>query len=135
MVKSFNIPSPPSTLAQPLGQTSGETSISITLQGRQTRTLGLLKQNLRVGDIRTKDMAYLSVVHLQVEYASPVWDTQTLNLTCQLEMVQRCAAWYICHRYHNTSSVTSMLGELGWKSLEERRYESMLTMLYKVEMD
>ena len=36
------------------------------------------------------------------------------------------------HDYKYTSSVTSMLQELGWKSLEDRRKAIDLTMMYKI---
>jgi hypothetical protein len=35
----------------------------------------------------------------------------------RIEMVQRRAARYVVNRYHNTSSVTSMLKELKWPTL------------------
>jgi hypothetical protein len=38
-----------------------------------------------------------------------------------LESVQRRAARYVTKRYHNTSSVTSMLNDLNWNTLENRR--------------
>ena len=36
-------------------------------------------------------------------------------------MVQRRAARYCTNRYHNTSSVTDMLQDLNWETLESRR--------------
>jgi uncharacterized protein (UPF0305 family) len=39
----------------------------------------------------------------------------------KIEMVQRRAARYVTNRYRNTSSVTSMLGDLEWDTLEIRR--------------
>ena len=36
------------------------------------------------------------------------------------------------NRYHNTSSVTSMLGELKWPILEERRQRARLVLIYKI---
>jgi hypothetical protein len=46
-------------------------------------------------------------------------------------MVQRSAARYVVNRYHNTSSVTSML-ELKWPTLEERRQRPILVLMYKI---
>lgn len=48
-------------------------------------------------------------------------------------MVQRRAARYVTSRYHNTISVTSMLNELEWETLQSRRTKSQLTMFYKIE--
>ena len=47
-------------------------------------------------------------------------------------MVQRRAARFVTHRYHNTSSVSDMLTILGWRSLQNRRIDSRLAMLYKI---
>ena len=38
----------------------------------------------------------------------------------------------VCSDYILTSRVTSMLNELGWESLEERRRELRLALMYKV---
>ena len=53
----------------------------------------------------------------------------------KLEMVQRRAARYVTNRYHNTSSVTSMLEHLEWESLESRRVKCQLTLLFKIIND
>jgi hypothetical protein len=47
-------------------------------------------------------------------------------------MVQRRAVRYVTNRHHNTSSVGSMIEDLNWKSLEDRRKIAKLTMMYKV---
>jgi len=50
-----------------------------------------------------------------------------------MEMVQRRAASYVLHRYHNTSSVGKMLDTLQWTSSEEWRKQQRLAMLYKTQ--
>jgi len=47
-------------------------------------------------------------------------------------MVQRRAARYTLGRYRRTSSVGSMLAELGWITLADRRHQARLTMFYKI---
>ena len=47
----------------------------------------------------------------------------------EIEKVQRRAAIYTTGRFHNTSSVTSMLDHLEWNSLETRRNIAKVTML------
>jgi hypothetical protein len=49
-----------------------------------------------------------------------------------IEMVQHRAARYVVNRYHNTSSVTSMLEDLKWPTLEERRQRARLVLMYKI---
>ena len=48
-------------------------------------------------------------------------------------MVQRRAARFVTNRYHNQSSVNDLLGNLKWQTLEERRTNARLTMLYKIK--
>ena len=50
----------------------------------------------------------------------------------QNRMVQRSAARYVQNGYHYTSSVTNMLKELKWSTLEQRRNQASLTMLHKI---
>ena len=47
-------------------------------------------------------------------------------------MVQRRAARYVKNRYHNTSSVAEIIGQLQWTSLEERRKTARLILLFKI---
>ena len=47
-------------------------------------------------------------------------------------MVQHRAARYVLNRYNNTSSVTNMLRDLKWQSLEQRRKAQRLINLYKI---
>ena len=50
----------------------------------------------------------------------------------EVEMVQRRAARWTLKRYHNTSSVTDMLENLGWRTLEQRRVDALLALLFKI---
>ena len=47
-------------------------------------------------------------------------------------MVQRRAARFATGRYHNQSSVTDMLTDLEWETLESRRTKQQLTIVYKI---
>ena len=48
-----------------------------------------------------------------------------------VEMVQRRAARFVTGQYNRYQSVTSMLQELKWTSLQQRRQEQRLVNLYK----
>jgi hypothetical protein len=84
-------------------------------------TLGFLRRNLKVSNQDTKTAAYKTLVHPTIEYCSSVWSPHTKDAINKIEMVQRRAARYVTNRYRNTSSVTSMLGDLEWDTLETRR--------------
>jgi len=105
----------------------------ITKKGNST--LGFLRRNLRVGNEDSKTRAYMALVRPTLEYCSTIWNPHTTDQIRKLEMVQRRAARYVTNRYHNTSSVTSMLDHLQWESLESRRTKAQLTMLFKIAND
>ena len=50
-----------------------------------------------------------------------------------VESIQRQAARFVLQRYQRKDSVTAMLKELEWKSLEWRRNAASLAMLYKIQ--
>ena len=72
----------------------------------------------------------LSSPHL--EYASAVWSPYTKENIGKIEKVQRRAARWISNDYSTYSSVTDMLSNLGWRSLENRRIDARFTMFYKI---
>ncbi len=109
------------------GKRSGRCSFISAVTTKANRTLGFLKRNLQVKSEPLKTTAYKSLVRPLVEYAPSVWDPHTEGCTKQIEMVQRRAA-----RYVNMSSVTDMLKHLEWESLEERRKNQRLSMMYKI---
>ena len=97
--------------------------------------LGFLRRNLRVNSSDTKAAAYKTLVRPNLEYCASVWSPYTAAGKRKIEMVQRRAARYATNRYHNTSSVTDMLQDLDWESLESRRVKIQLTLLFKVIQD
>ena len=50
-------------------------------------------------------------------------------------MIHRRAARYVSNRFGNRSSVDNMLQQMNWRSLEQRRQDARLTMLYKIVND
>jgi hypothetical protein len=47
-------------------------------------------------------------------------------------MIQRRAARWTLARFHPLASVTEMLNELGWRSLEDRRIDARPVLMYKI---
>ena len=87
---------------------------------------------MRISNTDTKAAAYSALVQPTLEYCASEWSPHTEQSKHKLEMVQRRAARYCANRYHNTSSVTEMLGDLQWETLESRRTKIQLTMLFKI---
>ena len=102
------------------------------ITSKANTTLGMLRRNLRNVPQAIKEKAYIALVRPKVEYAPTVWDPHTARDINEVEKVQRRAARFVCHSYHNTSSVNDMLDNIGWPSLQHRRTVQRLCMLYKI---
>ena len=64
--------------------------------------------------------------------ASTVWSPYTKQNIQKIKIVQRMAARWVSNSYSYHDSV-STLSNLGWRSLEYRRYDSRLAMFYKIQ--
>ena len=95
-------------------------------------SIGFLRRNLQIQQKHIKSNAYKTLVRPQIEYSSTVWDPFTQENQNKIEMVQRRAARFVCNNYSREASVTTMLDELGWRSLKQRRTDQRLIMLYKI---
>ena len=102
-----------------------------TITTKANKTLGLLHRHFRCCSPATKETAYKALVRPQMEYCSAVWDPYEKGDTETLEKVQRRAARFVKGDYHQQSSVTQMIKDLGWQSLQERRAISRLSLMYK----
>ena len=97
--------------------------------------LGFLRRNPPINNRETKSSAYVTLVRPHLEYCASIWSSHTDQSKQKLEMVQRRSARYCTNRYHNTSSVTDMLQDLNWETLESRRTKLQLVMIYKIMND
>ena len=92
-----------------------------SITSKANNTLGFVKRNVKTSNVKVKEMAYKTLVFPQVEYASPVWSPHTKDNIDKIEMTQRRAAGWVKNKFSTYDSVTDMLSELGWRSLECRR--------------
>ena len=67
-----------------------------------------------------------------LEYVCTVWDPHTQENIHRLEMVQRRYARFVVGDYRRTSSVTEMLRCLQWPSLQERRAQFKVLVIYRI---
>ena len=93
--------------------------------------LAFLRRNLNKCSKEVKEKAYTTLVRPNLEYGSSVWDPFRQYQIDAVEMVQRRAARFVTGQYNRYQSVTSMLQELKWTSLQQRRQEQRLVNLYK----
>lgn len=106
-----------------------------SVAAKASRTIGFLRRNLRYCPPKLKATAYITLVRSKLDYCSTIWDPHLEKDIKALEAVQRRAARFVCNDYSRYSSVSSMLEELQWPSLEHRRKLARLTLMYKVVND
>ena len=103
---------------------------------KANRALGFIKRQLGKCTQEVKLKAYLTLVRPHLEFASScscAWDPHFGVLVDQLEMVQRKAVRFVLNKYSRDESVTEMLAELKLCSLELRRKQARLRLLFKID--
>ena len=99
---------------------------------KANRTLWFLRRNIYKCPQDIKAQTYISLVRSHLEYALSVWDPLRKCHINALEMVQRKAARFVTSNYtREPGTVTTILQNLGWQTLENRRQMARLTLLYK----
>ncbi len=109
---------------------------SITSKANSTRAF--LSRNLGHCNRKIKSAAYTTFIRPIVEYASTSWDPHTERNNCKVEKVQRSSARFVTRNYSRDpveGSVSGMIKELQWPSLQERRQQSRLVMMFKIHND
>ena len=76
--------------------------------------------------------SYLSLVHPKIKYASCVWGPHEAVHIQALDKVQWRAARWVLSDYGRQSSITIMLTQLGWPTLQHRCFISRLILFYKI---
>ena len=95
-------------------------------------TMGFLKRNIRSSPQAAKDTAYKTFVRPIVEYAASTWAPSMDTNTDKIEMVQGRAARFVTNDYGRKSSVTEMIVDLGWDTLQKCRDLARLSMMYRI---
>ena len=99
---------------------------------RANQTISFLQRNLSACPKDIKEASYKTLVRPQVEYAATVWDPSTKDGIKKVEAVQRRAARFCQNDYLRTSSVTSVIQDLGLENLQRRREQSKTVMMYRI---
>ena len=93
-------------------------------------TLAFLQRNIQKCPQRAKTQAYNTFVRPSLEYASTVWDPHTQANINKVESFQRRAARFVTNNYHPRASVTTLLQDLNWPTLQHKRQLAKLIMMY-----
>ena len=81
---------------------------------------------------KLRETAYNTPVRPQLEYASAVCDPHNKVRIFQIEQVQRRAARWTVSNFDRQTSVTQIVEDLGWRTLEHRRADFYFTKLFIV---
>ena len=101
---------------------------------KANKALWFLRRNLWRCPVAVKQQMHFALVRPLLEYASSVWDPHTTSDIHKIEMVQHRAARFVIGNYSKTSgTVTNILQQLNWPHFEQRRKESRLINLYKIQ--
>ena len=80
-----------------------------------------------------KEAVYISLVQQILEYGSLVWYPHLNVLNGELENMQKRAARFVTRNYSlETGSMTGILVELKWETLQKGRKDKRLILLYNV---
>ena len=79
-----------------------------------------------------KAQCYTTLVRPTLEYASSIWRPSKKDSISKVEAVQGRAARFANGDYQRTSSVTAMLQQLQWQTLQSRRAYAQTVMMYRI---
>ena len=100
---------------------------------KANRSLGFIRRNLNKCPEKVKEQAYTALVRPHLEYACCAWDPHLQKDVDKLEMVQRRSARFVKNNYRREEgTVTSILEDLKWKSLQHRREQFRLLLMHKM---
>ena len=104
---------------------------------KASRTLNLLRRNLRGSPKSIRERAYKALVRPHLEFSAPVWAPHQTKDIVTLEKVQkRAARWATATWNPNTfrwnKSYEECCGELRWPTLQQRRDWLTLYQTYKI---
>ena len=97
------------------------------------KVLGMIRRNLWSCPEKVKVTAYTSLVRPHLEYAAGAWCPYRKRNIKSLERIQRQAARFCKADYsREPGTVTKLLSDLKWETLETRRLIHRLSMMYKI---
>ena len=132
-MKSSTRPAVASTLESTSPKTCHGKLTLIESAKKAYSTQAFLQHNIKSCPKKIKAQCFTTFVRPVLEYAFTVWAPHHKSDIDKLEAVQRRAARLVMRDYHRTSSVTNMLCQLNWPTLQHCTNVSKLVMLYKIK--
>ena len=101
------------------------------ITGKANSKIGFLWRILHFCPQELREQAYFTFVHSIIEYSASVWDPHLNKDITLLDRVQCKAARFVVGDSSWHSSVTAMLHDLGWNSLEDQCLDIRLALFFK----
>ena len=98
---------------------------------KANRARGFLNCNIKHYSPDIKNRCYKIFIQPILDYASIIWSPYYDKHIKKLEAVQQCMARFVCNEY-GPVSVTRLLENLSWPTLQQRRTCNRGIMLYKI---
>ena len=89
----------------------------------------------RTSPKKLRDTAYISLIRPALEYyqySCSVWHPDKKSNKDKIEKAQRRAAQFVLNNFSRKASVSEMLHDLGWQSLNGHRQDQRLFLFYKI---
>ena len=99
-----------------------------TVAARGQLKLAFLNRNLKGCPKKLRHTAYISLIRPALEYSCSVWHPHKKSNKDKIEKVQRRAARFVLNNFRRKASVSEMLHNLGWQSLDGRRQNQRLVL-------
>ena len=116
-----------------LNNTLNWSTQTVAAANKAQRVLGMIRRNLWNCPEEIKVTAYVSLVRPHLEYAAGAWCPYRVKDMKSLERIQRQAARFCKGNYsREPGTLTQILSDLGWETLETRRLIHRLSLMYKI---
>ena len=98
---------------------------------KASRSIGHISRSKHSFNRSTLIKLYVTLVRPIIEYGSVLYDNLSIKDNYRLELLNRRSA-IICSGAISRTETRSLLGDLGWNTLKQRRLISKLLMFYKI---
>ena len=98
-------------------------------------TVRFLKRNTYNLPMYLCEHSYKQIILPMLDYCSSIWDPYHHNAINQIEMIQHRAARFVTNkpwRRDRRDSITAILHELNWPTLQDRRKNNRLMLFFKL---
>ena len=94
---------------------------TVKIVNKANCVLGFLRRNLKQCSPHIKVLCYKSLVRPVLDYANVIWFLYHQQNIYKLEIIQKRAVRLVSNNCERLASVTEMLKDIGWPTINQRR--------------